>query len=75
MVAEGNRSLPALTVCPLPGFKTRGKYYNLKTYLNNTFDLDEVFVRSTVESLKNKTGLYRVKEVYTLLLGRCYMVT
>ena len=74
MPNQETKLLPSMTVCPLTGYKAKGKFFNMENYLNNTFEKEQVFSPNTIEMLKNES-LYSVKEVYSILLGRCFRVT
>ena len=74
-LADGEKKLlPALTVCPLTSYKAKGKYFYMENVLNNTFEKEEVFSPLTLKMLKNESE-FSVKEVYSLMLGRCFTVT
>jgi len=72
---NGSRLLPSITICPLPSFKTRGKFYNVAAYLNNTFGIEDIFEEETMKQLLHNTTFYEHKEVFTLLTGRCHRVS
>ena len=74
MTNEEKKLLPPITVCPLTAFKAKGTFFNMETVLNNTFEMEQVFSPNTIKMLKNES-LYSVKEVHSVLLGRCFMVT
>ena len=66
--------LPSLYLCPITSYKTKGAFFNMETVLNNTFAMEKVFSPTTIKMLKNES-VYSVKDVFSVLLGRCYMVT
>ena len=72
---SGTRQLPSITFCPLPAFRTKGNFYNMDVSLNNTYGIDDVFEEATVEQLMFNTSFYKHEEVYTILTGRCHMVS
>ena len=53
----------------------KGNFYNMDVYLNNTYGIDDVFEEATVEQLMFNTSFYKHEEVYTILIGRCHMVS
>ncbi len=65
--------LPYLTFCPWPAFRNKEFYFTEADYLNNTFDLGDIFDEETVSNLTN-LDLYFLKEVRTLAYGRCYTI-
>ena len=66
--------LPSLTLCPITSYKTKGSFFNMETVLNNTFAMEKIFSPTTIKMLKNES-VYSVKDVFSVLLGRCFMVT
>ena len=63
-----------MTICPLTAYKTVATYFNMENVLNNTFEMEQVFSPATILLLKNESIFY-VQEVYSLMLGRCFMIT
>ena len=63
--------LPCVTFCPVAAFKQRGLYYEEKSYLENTFRLEDIFHDYTLKQFENKT-IFLIKELHTLFLGTCY---
>ena len=72
--AKGKKFLPAMTICPHTAYKTKGTFFNMENVLKNTFEKEEIFSPATIRLLKNES-VYSVKDVFSVLLGRCYMVT
>jgi hypothetical protein len=69
-----NRLLPPLTVCPTPAYKTKGIFPNNQTYLQNTFSMEEIFAPSTIDHLKGENPFFSITEIWSFLLGRCYLI-
>ena len=63
-----------MTICPLNAYKTKGTFFNMENVLNNTLEMDKVFSPATLILLKNES-VYSVRDIYSLILGRCFMVT
>jgi hypothetical protein len=68
---EDSMQLPCITLCPIKAFKQWGMYYEEKSYLENTFQLEDIFHNKTLQQIKNKTN-FLMKEIHTLYLGTCY---
>lgn len=47
----------------------------MDVYLNNTYGIEDIFEETTVEQLRFNTSFYKLEEVYTILIGRCHMVS
>ena len=47
------KPLPAITFCPLAGFKEQGFHYQVKHLLSNTLELSEIFHSSTLNEIAN----------------------
>jgi hypothetical protein len=65
--------LPCFTIHPLHSYKSQGFFRTNRDYEENTFQLEDIFQIETLESLKNKTE-FKVKEIRTLIFGKCYMI-
>ena len=46
------KKLPCLTVCPAPGFKVKGFFYQENSSLENSFSFEDVFAEKTILDLK-----------------------
>ena len=68
---EESMQLPCITFCPIKAFKQWGLYYEEKSYLANTFQLEDIFHDYTLQQIKNQTNVF-MKEIHTLFLGTCY---
>lgn len=68
---EESRQLPCVTFCPVEVFKKRGFYYEEKSYLENTFRLEDIFHDYTLQIIKNKTN-FLTKEIHTFYFGTCF---
>ncbi len=70
---EESMQLPCITFCPIKAFKHWGLYYDEKSYLENTYRLEEIFQNETLLLIKNNTNFY-IKEFHTLFLGTCHTI-
>ena len=55
------------------GARSKGFYYTRQKFIENTFNIDDVFDKDTMEELKNET-LYEVTETNSLFYGRCFTI-
>jgi len=69
-----DKLMPSLTLCPLPAYKKKGIFYDNSTFMENTFSMDELFVESALKYVQNMK-LFSIKTIYSMLLGRCYMIS
>jgi hypothetical protein len=67
----GLKVLPCITFCAFDSFKYSGVYFDEESYLNCTYELDDIFDDVMVVSLSNNSEYYMV-ESKTLMAGRCY---
>ena len=79
-------ALPSFTLCSLSSFKEKITKYQdleLKSYLNNTLDLDEILVAVQgpngqpfigLKQLKELTTLWEVSTTYSQFRGRCHTI-
>ena len=67
---DENVIYPNIVVCPTDSFRRGRLILTPEEYLNNTFELDEVIVRDSVEP----KGKVTVQAIYTRLHGRCYVL-
>jgi len=65
--------LPCMTFCPVSGYKTRGVYRTLNSYLENTYNLNDIFEAESLRTIKNDS-LYYWRDVKTIFQGRCFTV-
>ena len=65
--------MPPVTLCPLPGFRKRGFYFDKKTLDENTFTWEDVFSASALKSLRNKQS-YKITEISNYYIGKCFMI-
>ncbi len=67
------KTLPCITLCPLPGFRD---LYNvtvdIESYLNDTYGKEDIFVPEMLKRL-NDTKKWMSIEIFTTLMGRCSM--
>jgi len=63
--------LPCITFCPIKAFKQRGLYFEEKSYLENTFQLEEIFHDYTLKHISNETN-FQIRKINTLFLGTCF---
>jgi hypothetical protein len=68
---EESMQLPCITFCPVAAFKQWGMHYEEKSYLENTYRLEDIFQNETLQKITNKTNFF-IKEFHTLFLGTCY---
>ena len=64
------KKLPCLTVCPAPGFKVKGFFYQQNLVDQNSFSLEDMFSPKTVAQLRN-SSTYSLKTTCSQLLGCC----
>ncbi len=57
----------------MAGYKRRGFYYSTKEFLENTFELEDIFHNKSIPELRN-ASLYSLTEVWSVYLGRCYTI-
>jgi hypothetical protein len=57
-----DKHLPCITFCPAKAFRTRGLFFTENLFLENTFNLTDIFDQASVTLLDNKT-LYTLIEV------------
>ena len=62
------KPLPAITFCPLAGFKQRGFHYQVKHLISNTLTLSEIFHSSTLNEIANR--IY--EEPIAQQFGHCF---
>jgi hypothetical protein len=67
------KKFPTFTICPWPAFRQRGLYFKEKDYLDNTFELFDVFNNISYGLLMNKS-IYDWKELRGIYFGRCYTI-
>ena len=72
LIQEKLLLLPTLTFCFEEPFKSRGYHYNEEDFVQNTFQLSEMFGPKSLEDFKNLT--VKVKEVRSEQFGLCYSV-
>ncbi len=68
---DGVKVLPCISFCAFDSFKYTGIYFNEESYLNCTYELNDIFDDEMVVSLSNNSEYYMV-ESKTLMAGRCY---
>ena len=54
----------------VPGF-----FFDEKSYLANTFDMEEIFAPNTIEISKSANPFLHIQEIRTLIIGCCYVLT
>ncbi len=57
----------------MAGYKKRGFHYSTEQFLENTFELNDIFHSKSIAKLRN-SSLYSLNEVWSTYLGRCYTV-
>ena len=73
LIPEKSLLLPTLTFCFEEPFKSRGYHYKEEDFVQNTYQLSDIFGPKSLEDFKNPT--VKVKEVRSELFGLCYSVT
>jgi hypothetical protein len=71
---KASRYLPPLTICPLPAYKEKGFHFRNQTFMNYTFTKEEVFSPFTLDKLKKDKPFFAIKEIQSLMLGRCFTI-
>ena len=67
------KKLPCLTVCPAPGFKVKGFFYQENSSLENSFSFEDVFAEKTILDLKNDS-LFSISRPCSQYLGCCFTI-
>ena len=62
------KPLPAMTICPMTGFKQEGFFYKQGDVLNNTLDLRDIIIPATY----NDTRSMMYQEPIAQQIGRCF---
>ncbi len=65
--------LPCITVCPWQAFKKQGFFYNHTLLMQESFEMNEIFVDVNNYSVLNSTK-HCIEEIQSVYFGRCYMV-
>ena len=68
-----NKTLPCMTICPMPGFKKKGFFYSEKLLKENSFSLEEIFSPNTSSLFKN-SSTFSIKYTTSQQLGQCITV-
>lgn len=68
MDCNDNKPLPAITICPVAGFKQKGLHYKVDDLLSNTLELSEIINNSTYNETLN--NIYEVPLAQQF--GRCF---
>ena len=68
--SEESKQLPCITLCPTPGFKVKGFFYQQNLVDQNSFSLEDMFAPKTVAQLRN-SSTYSLKTTCSQLLGCC----
>ena len=71
--SDSQKLLPCLTFCIADGFKELGLHFTHQDFVQQTFDMEDIFGSITVVELQN-VSLFQTTVSYTLVLGRCYTV-
>ena len=70
---DKEKLLPCLTLYALPAYRHHGFYYTEAMFVNNTFNIEDIFDKETLRDLKNNS-LFHVIETYSLFYGRCFTI-
>jgi hypothetical protein len=70
---DQEKLLPCLTLYALPAYRSKGFYYTNRSFVENTFNIEDIFDEQTLKELRNKT-LYHVTETNSLFYGRCFTI-
>lgn len=54
---------------------TTGFFFDEKSYMANTFDMEEIFSLETIARSKMEKPFLEIREIKSLVLGRCFIVT
>jgi hypothetical protein len=68
---EENKTLPCMTLCPMPAFKKKGFFYSEKLMRENSYTLEDVFSKETVTAF-NDISKFTIKNTSSQLLGHCF---
>ena len=70
---ENEKLLPCITVCPVPGFKKKGFYFDEGSFDENAFNLSDIFVDRAVAKLNNVSE-FRLVNIRTMFHGNCFTI-
>ena len=71
--ADGKKSLPCFSFYPYRAFKGPGFHWSSSLFNQNTFQLEDLFEKSTLKNIQNGS-LYWVGETYSVFYGRCFTI-
>ena len=70
---DGKKQLPCFTFCVADGFKEFGLHFSKEAFMQQTFDLEDIFGAITLNQFRNESE-YLITESHTMALGRCFTV-